>query len=161
MECVCVLAVKHPRGMPGLQTDWIPPARSLCFHDSDAALTLSWWLWLWSVRVPMAGCGTCSSGCLAEGGGIHWGGRKKSPNPFTWVSPGVLQPCFLITGVGTSSCWLGQGQFNRSKLIMPDLEVTEMLIKLFPKNPWVRPYVVLWFIFWSLGFYLFLVPSQY
>lgn len=95
-----MLAAKDPRGTPGLQTDWIPPARSLCLHSSDAALTLSWWLWLWSVRVPMAGCGTCSSGCLAEGGGIHWGGGKK---------PQVLLPGLALkfsSLVSSSQVWV-------------------------------------------------------
>lgn len=30
---------------------------------------------------------------------LTWGGGS----PFTWVSPYVIQPCFLITCVGTSS----------------------------------------------------------
>lgn len=86
------------------------------------------------------------------------GWQEKTPSPFTWVNPEVLQPCFLITGVVLPA---GQGQFHGSKLILPDLEVTEMLKKLFPHSLCVRPYIVLCFIFWSLGFYLFLVPSQY
>lgn len=46
--------------------------------DNDAALTP-----LCSVRVPRAAWGFCSSGRLAEGGGMDWGGSRK---------PQVLSP---------------------------------------------------------------------
>lgn len=71
----------------------LPPVSLVCCCGN-------FWLWLLSVRLPVAGWGTCSAPWL-PGGGIDWGWGGEALLP--WLTLQVTQLCLLIVCVVTSS----------------------------------------------------------
>ena len=116
-------------------------------------------LWLLSTSMPVAGCGTCFSAWLLQGRSwLGWGEKK---GPFTWVNWYVLQPCFPITCVATSSMPAKAGEVEMLKADHAGPAAEGNADPAVSKEP-VCPYTVLWFSFWWLEFfYLFLAPSPH